>query len=293
MCPFSKQNLAKLLGIAAILTCVPQAFASIDQYKCTYEAETSLGETIGFAYDANKNLILLREHWAGVDFHPEFTLGDVNKLGDYLQFDFNFWNNGSVAMREVLSFDLASMRISAAHYIYDVEGHTSGVGTNVDGTCNLELGASDVTIVDQATPLKVSGQAEGTVEFPVVKVDALYTPPSGKTLRATLMDTARVPISAEIGQRVTFVTSVIKTDEQWAYLQAKPTEPNGNDINWAQTPFADDMQQDFMSDVVMVLMLCQDDKWRVIDYVIGPTDVHWYGWIDVYNLPEALFAEYP
>ena len=39
----------------------------------------------------------------------------------------------------------------------------------------------------------------------------------------------------------------------------------------------------------MVLMRRRASDWQVVDYVIGPTDVHWYNWITSYGLPEGLF----
>lgn len=293
MRPISKQGLAKLLGIAAISACATPTLASIDVFKCAYESGGDFGDAFAFAYDADKKSILLREHWAGAGFHPEFTLGEVRKQDGYLQFDFNYWNSGSVAMREEFSIDLGSMQITVARYLYDADGGVAGIGKTAAGVCNQELGDSGAFNFDETAPIEVSNLEKGATGFQPVQVDALYTPPPGNPLRATLMDTARGPISAEIGQRVAFVVSVFKTDGHWAYLQAKPVQPNGRSIKWEETPFAEDMRQDFMSDVVMILMRQRDNQWRVLDHVIGPTDVHWYGWIDAYNLPEALFAEHP
>jgi hypothetical protein len=42
----------------------------------------------------------------------------------------------------------------------------------------------------------------------------------------------------------------------------------------------------------MGLVRFDDDEgeWVLVDHVIGPTDVHWYTWIEKYGLPEALFS---
>jgi hypothetical protein len=39
----------------------------------------------------------------------------------------------------------------------------------------------------------------------------------------------------------------------------------------------------------MVLLQNDGNGWAVADYVVGPTDVYWYSWIDMFGLPEALF----
>lgn len=136
------------------------------------------------------------------------------------------------------------------------------------------------------------GETVGTAgpeTLPAVRVDRLMTPARSTELRAALMDAARVPIQAEIGRKVIFVVSVLRTDGVWAYLQAEPRNPDGSAINWAATPFADEMRQGVMSDVAMILMRRDAGGWTVVDHVMGPTDVHWYGWVEAFGLPEALF----
>jgi hypothetical protein len=58
-----------------------------------------------------------------------------------------------------------------------------------------------------------------------------------------------------------------------------------------RTRYARDWANDAMSDVVMGLAIRRGQRWSLVDYVIGPTDVHWYGWLDRYALPEALFLQ--
>ena len=116
-----------------------------------------------------------------------------------------------------------------------------------------------------------------------------YTPKRGSSERRAIMEAARQPISAEIGQTVIFVVDELRSDGHVAYLQAVPHQPDGAPLDWTQTRFREDWNSDFMSDVVMVLLSRVGERWLVVDYVIGPTDVHWIGWIEQYGLPEALF----
>lgn len=132
--------------------------------------------------------------------------------------------------------------------------------------------------------------APQTDVLPAVRVDRLTTPARQTELRIALMDAARAPIEAEIGRKVIFVVSVLRTDGNWAYLQAVPHNPDGTSINWDRTPFAAEMSQGVMSDVAMVLMRKVDGRWQVEDHIFGPTDVYWYAWVDAFGLPEALFV---
>ena len=117
-----------------------------------------------------------------------------------------------------------------------------------------------------------------------------YTPARGTTERKAIMDAARGPVSNDIGQTVIFVAKVLNSDGHWAYLQAKPVQPNGKPLNWNKTRYAADWQADVMSDTVMVLLAKQNGQWQTVDHIVGPTDVFWYGWIDQYGLPQALFG---
>lgn len=119
---------------------------------------------------------------------------------------------------------------------------------------------------------------------------AYYTPARKTAERSAIMDAARVPMLQELGQRVIFLVSTLRTDGEWCFLMAEPLQPDGTKLNWYSTPYANDWANDAMSDLVMVLMRRQGNGWQVVDYVIGPTDVHWYNWIDAYGLSERLFT---
>lgn len=116
-----------------------------------------------------------------------------------------------------------------------------------------------------------------------------HEPIRGSQERKAIMDAARIPISREIGSQVIFVVSILRTDGHMAYLQGTPINPDSTPLDWSKTPFREDWIADMMSDVVMILLERQNGRWTVKDHVIGPTDVFWYGWLEKYDLPEALF----
>ncbi|MCB1439602.1 MAG: sel1 repeat family protein [Nitratireductor sp.] len=128
------------------------------------------------------------------------------------------------------------------------------------------------------TPVQPAGQQQ-----------KYYTPAKGTAERSAIMDAARVPINSELGQQVIFVVDQLRTDGRWVFLQANPRKPDGTQINWNATQFAGAWRADTMSDVVMVLLENRNGIYRVVDYVIGPTDVYWYNWVDTYRLPERFF----
>jgi hypothetical protein len=116
-----------------------------------------------------------------------------------------------------------------------------------------------------------------------------YTPTRGSAERRAIMDAARGPISAELDQPVIFVVDALRSDGHWVFLQAMPQHPDGTPVNWDATQYAGAWRADMMTDIVMVLLEKRGDRMHVVDYVIGPTDVYWYGWIDQYGLAETFF----
>jgi hypothetical protein len=126
--------------------------------------------------------------------------------------------------------------------------------------------------------------------FPKAAWARYWTPQRGTAERKALMDAARPAMSREIGGPIEFVVHTLRTDGDWAYLFAQPQRPGGTPIDWRQTPFAQDWADGFFDEGVMILYRLDGQRWTVVDYFIGPTDVPWYAWIDQYGLPEALFT---
>lgn len=121
---------------------------------------------------------------------------------------------------------------------------------------------------------------------------AYSTPAPGTQSRRDLMDAARIPVVETLGQQVVFVVESLRVHRDWAFLMAVPHRPDGRPLDWTTTPYADAWRADAMSDLVMVLMMRDGGHWQALAHVIGPTDVHWIGWMEEYGLPAALFSEH-
>jgi len=107
--------------------------------------------------------------------------------------------------------------------------------------------------------------------------------------RTILLDAAHAVIAPEIGRPIAFLIDGLRSYGPWAYLSAVPVEPDGQPLDWLQTNFADAWRGDMMSDTVMVFFHDDGSGWRVLDWVIGPTDVYWVGWMMDHDLPQGLF----
>jgi hypothetical protein len=120
---------------------------------------------------------------------------------------------------------------------------------------------------------------------------AQVTPPRGSPLRAELMDALRPTVMAEIGGPIEFVVTDLRVLREWAYAYVRPQRPGGAPIDWSRTKFRADMAQGTMSEGVMALLQHDGAGWRIIEYVIGPSDVAWDGWRQERRLPRRLFTD--
>lgn len=116
-----------------------------------------------------------------------------------------------------------------------------------------------------------------------------HEPARGSVGRKEIIDAVRGPVSAEIGTSVVFDVARLRSDGTWAFLGATPLLPDGSPVDWAKTPFADAWADDMMSQTVWALLYRDPGGWRVVDHVIGPTDVYWYGWVEQFGLPVDVF----
>ena len=126
---------------------------------------------------------------------------------------------------------------------------------------------------------------------PAHEAAAQVTPPRGSALRAELMDALRPTVSAEIGGPIEFVVTDLRVMPPWAYAYVRPQRPGGAPIDWSRTKFREDMASGTMSDGVMALLRREGAGWRIIEYVIGPSDVAWDGWRQERGLPRRLFID--
>lgn len=181
---------------------------------------------------------------------------------------------GANRLEDVLT-NVTGLRIRAEYILGDTSGGLARVAV-------VRVGADDNQSADPAGP---PGGPE-----PVMLGD-IFTPERDSATRGALMDAARGPIEGEIGLPILFVVDVLNTDGNWAYLQARPVNRDGTPVDWQQTRFAREMAGGFMSDVVMVLSRRDFGRWGVIDYVLGPTDVAWYDWVERYGFPEWFFMK--
>lgn len=165
MYSFIKKCLLIALCFAASPIFPTTAYASLDAYNCLYETGTVFGENIDFSYDLKRNTILIRDHKNG-GYDPNFTLGNVRQEGGMLQFDFEYWVNGTVAQRESHSLEFETMHLDSSQDFYTEDGGLAGHGQTAVAACE-----PDKTITETITE---------TVTEPVITAENAATPSAHK-----------------------------------------------------------------------------------------------------------------
>lgn len=110
-------------------------------------------------------------------------------------------------------------------------------------------------------------------------------------LRPVLLNALRPAIVADLGQSVKFVVATLRTQGDWAYVVARPQRPDGREIDFRATRYREVIDQGvFDGPTLYALMQRREQRWTVVDFVIGPTDVAWAGWPDEFGAPTALLG---
>jgi len=105
---------------------------------------------------------------------------------------------------------------------------------------------------------------------------AVYEPSRGTAERTEILNAVRPMLEARVGPPVEFVVNWMRSGSGWAFVQLNPQRPGGGSIDLYQTTFAG--QAEYMDGITTYALLrYQYNRWNLIDFVVGPTDVFWHG----------------
>lgn len=119
-----------------------------------------------------------------------------------------------------------------------------------------------------------------------------HTPPRGSAERQAIMDALRVPVQRELKKPVIFEVRTLRVLGTWAFVEAVPRKPDGSPFDYRGTPYQQAIDEGMFDDGAFALLRREGGRWRVLRYVIGPTDVAWIPWEEELRAPRAVFP-YP
>jgi hypothetical protein len=97
-------------------------------------------------------------------------------------------------------------------------------------------------------------------------------------------------VSAEIGAPVTFTVETKRTQGDWGWIVAQPWTPDGAQIDWSNTAYAERAREGVLDGggTTYALLRRENGQWRVVDFAVGPTDVAYADWPQRYGAPAPL-----
>jgi len=139
-------------------------------------------------------------------------------------------------------------------------------------------------------------QLSRTIGWAVISVLALTSAsaqavrkPNAKERKAVL-DGLRVRVQKELGQKVVFRVDDIRIYKTWSFMRGQPLSPSGKVIDYKKTIYKEALKEGLFDDWVCAVLKRKNNKWIIVRYVLGATDVAYDGWDQELGLPRALFG---
>ena len=100
---------------------------------------------------------------------------------------------------------------------------------------------------------------------------------------------ADTTLTEQVGQAVSIQPEIFRSEGDWAFVYGPVRAPGGAMIDWSTTAMAEVAAAGMMDgDLGVVLLNWSDGGWRVVEAVIGATDVPQAGWPDEHHVSPAL-----
>ena len=116
-----------------------------------------------------------------------------------------------------------------------------------------------------------------------------HTPEKGSAERKAILDALRVPVEKKLKQPVIFNVDHFQVMDGWAFLLGAPRRPDGGKVDYSGTPYRQAVDAGAFDDGIIALLHQVGGNWRVVQYVIGATDVPYLDWDRKYRAPRAIF----
>jgi hypothetical protein len=132
----------------------------------------------------------------------------------------------------------------------------------------------------------VVAQGGGTIKEPAV---GSHVPEKGSVERKAIVDALRAPVEKQLKRPVIFKIDHLQVQSNWAFLNGRPQNSDGSAIDYGNTPYRDAVDSGAFDDGIVALLRQVNGKWKVVQYVIGATDVPYVDWDKKYRAPKGIF----
>jgi hypothetical protein len=116
--------------------------------------------------------------------------------------------------------------------------------------------------------------------------------PAADAANAEMLAALAPVVSAAIGQPISFTIDTVRVDNDWAWLVVQPQAADGSPLDWSQTSFASAHANGVLdgNGTTYALLKRENGQWRVVEHVIGPTDVAYIDWPARHGAPPELLG---
>ena len=115
-----------------------------------------------------------------------------------------------------------------------------------------------------------------------------YTPAAGTPERKALMDVLRVPVEADLRQKVVFKVQHLRIVGPWALARVVPIRPDGGEIDYRRTKYRDELEEGAFDGEGEALLRNDGGGWRLLEWRFGASDTEVPIWLEKYRAPAAL-----
>ena len=116
-----------------------------------------------------------------------------------------------------------------------------------------------------------------------------YTPAKDSAERRAVLSALRLPVEKELKQKIQFAVEHFKIQGNWAFLNGEPQNMSGGRPNYKRTEYQESIDADMFDNNFFALLKKTDNRWKVVTYEIGCTDVCYLPWVKKYKAPKAIF----
>ena len=110
---------------------------------------------------------------------------------------------------------------------------------------------------------------------------------------ADAVEVVRRAAAERLGQPVTIEVDELRSDGRWTFLTGVPRTPAGDPLDYATTPYAQDVADGLFDDWLCALLEREGGGWSLVALEIGATDAPFADWPRRHGVPPALIAPVP
>ena len=117
----------------------------------------------------------------------------------------------------------------------------------------------------------------------------VHTPSKDSAERKAVLNALRVPVERELKKKTIFEIQTLNVEGNWAFLDGIPKKGDGSAMDYRNTIYQQAIKEGIFGNGVVALLKKSGASWRVVKYVIGPTDVPYVTWWKDYKAPKTIF----